>query len=415
MAKLRLREVLSDRTGSAAVLTAVLLPVFVGGLGLGTEVGYWYFNQRKLQNAADVAAYAGGVALRAGDSASSIADAASEAAGETGFIGSRGAITTEWPPVSGGYVGDAEAVEVVVAENLPRLFTAIFLDGDVPVFGRAVARLTAGQQTCVLALDDDAPGAVTFIGSTSAILIGCNVHANSLAADAVLVSGSATVQTPCLSASGRVSVTDGLTLTECVAPYEHANQAPDPYADLPVPSAITAPCKAQNSFGGGAGATYNITEGRYCGGMDIRRTVNMAPGVYVVDGGTLSVNSTASVSGSGVTFYLTNGATLSMNGTADVHLTAPNAGTYSGVLVFVDRDDAYSDYTINGDSDSAVNGAIYARNGHIRMNGGSTAGGGCTQVVARTIEFSGNAGIGVDCTAAGVRDIRSSRLVTLVE
>ena len=27
--------------------------------------------------------------------------------------------------------------------------------------------------------------------------------------------------------------------------------------------------------------------------MDIRRTVNMAPGVYVIDGGTLSVNSTA--------------------------------------------------------------------------------------------------------------------------
>ena len=69
----------------------------------------------------------------------------------------------------------------------------------------------------------------------------------------------------------------------------------------------------------------------------------------------------------------------------------------------------------NGDSDSAVNGAIYARNGNVLMNGGSTFGGGCTQVVARTIVFSGNSGIGVDCTGAGVRDIRSSRLVTLVE
>jgi len=33
----------------------------------------------------------------------------------------------------------------------------------------------------------------------------------------------------------------------------------------------------------------------------------------------------------------------------------------------------------------------------------------------RTIEFSGNAGIGVYCTGSGVRDIRSSRLVMLVE
>jgi hypothetical protein len=294
------------------------------------------------------------------------------------------------------------------------MFSALFGEGHVRVAGRAVARITAGQQTCVLALDQQAHGAVTFIGSTSAILIGCNVHSNSLANDSVIVAGSATVQTPCMSASGMVSVTSGLSLDECVAPYEHADQVDDPYADLPVPD-LTQPCKAQNTFGGGAGTTYNITAGRYCGGMDIRRTVNMSPGVYVVDGGTLSVNSTAFVSGAGVTFYLTGGATLSMNGGADVHLTAPNSGSYSGVLVFVGRDQAYQDYTVNGDSDSTVNGAIYAANGNIRMNGGSTFGGGCTQVVARTIEFSGNAGIGVDCTGAGVRDIRSSRLVLLVE
>ena len=46
----------------------------------------------------------------------------------------------------------------------------------------------------------------------------------------------------------------------------------------------------------------------------------MAPGVYVIDGGALSINSTATVNGSGVTFYLTNGATVSMNGGASVHL-----------------------------------------------------------------------------------------------
>ena len=116
-----------------------------------------------------------------------------------------------------------------------------------------------------------------------------------------------------------------------------------------------------------------------------------------------------------MTFYLTNGATLSMNGGADVTLSAPSTGTYAGVLMFVDPDDPYQDYTVNGNSGSHVNGAIYAANGHVRMNGTSTFGGGCTQIVARTIEFSGNAGIGVDCTGAGVRDIRSSRLVTLVE
>ncbi len=406
-------DVWRDSTGAVAVVLAVTLPVFVGGLGLGAEVGYWYFGQRKVQNAADVAAYAGAVALRAGVGKSKMDDAAGDAAAESGFRVDRGEIEVVTPPTTGTYAGDTNAVEVRLVERLPRLFSAIFKSGEVDVPGRAVALVGAGQPTCVLALDGSASGAVTFTGSTGAILVGCNVHANSLSGAGVIVSGSATVETPCLSSSGGVSVTSGLTLTECVTPYINADVAADPYADVSEPD-ITQPETTPNVFGGGAGATYNISPGRYRG-MDIRRTVNMAPGVYVIDGGSLTINSTASVHGSGVTFFLTNGATLSMNGGADVQLSAPSAGTYAGMLMYVDRGEPYNEYTVNGDSGSTVNGAVYAANGRVRMNGSSTFGGGCTQIVARTIEFSGNAGIGIDCTGTGVRDIRTSRLVTLVE
>ena len=396
-----------------AVTAAVAMPVIVGGFGLGAEVSWWYFNQRKVQSAADMAAYAGAVALRSGRSSSEILEAAGEAADKSGFVADRGEVTATAPPTEGAYTGDAAAVEATVEEDLPRMFTAIFADGPVQVSGRAVARITEGQQTCVLALDKQESGAVTFIGSTSAILIGCNVHSNSLADDSVIVAGDATVQTPCLSASGMVSVTDGLSLDECVAPYEHADQAADPYEDLPVPD-VTQPATTPNVFGGGEGSTYNITPGRYVG-MDIRRTVNMAPGVYVIDGGTLKVNSTATVSGEGVTFFLTNGATLDMDGGADVTLSAPTSGDYSGVLAYVDRDSPYAVHMVNGNSSSTMNGAVYAASGKVLMNGTSTFGGGCTQIVALQIEFGGNAGLGVDCTGAGVRDIRSSRLVLLVE
>jgi Flp pilus assembly protein TadG len=413
MVKRRLQGLLANNSGAAAVIMALTLPVVVGGMGLGTEVGYWYFNQRKVQHSADMAAYAGAVELRSGKELSSIEAAATDAAEETGYAADKGAIVVNTPPTSGAFAGDANAVEVTVQENMSRLFTALFADGTVDVSGRAVARISGGQQTCVLSLDKSAAGAVTFIGSTSAILIGCNVHSNSLSDSSVLVSGSATVQTPCMSASGMVSISASLTLSDCVAPYEHADQVADPYADLPVPD-LTGPWTTPNRFGGGSGASYDISPGRY-DGMDISRTVNMAPGVYVIDGGELRINSTATVNGSGVTFYLTNGATVSMNGGADVQLSAPTSGSYAGVLVFVGRSEPYNDYTVNGNSGSTVNGAIYAANGNVRMNGTSTFGGGCTQIVARTIEFSGNAGLGVDCTGSGVRDIRSSRLVTIVE
>jgi Putative Flp pilus-assembly TadE/G-like len=249
-------DVWRDSTGAVAVVLAVTLPVFVGGLGLGAEVGYWYFGQRKVQNAADVAAYAGAVALRAGVGESKMDDAAGDAAAESGFRVDRGEIEVVTPPTTGTYAGDTNAVEVRLVERLPRLFSAIFKSGEVDVPGRAVALVGAGQPTCVLALDGSASGAVTFTGSTGAILVGCNVHANSLSGAGVIVSGSATVETPCLSSSGGVSVTSGLTLTECVTPYINADVAADPYADVSEPD-ITQPETTPNVFGGGAGATYS--------------------------------------------------------------------------------------------------------------------------------------------------------------
>ena len=76
MVKRRLKRLLRDKSGAAAVVMAMTLPVVLGGMGLGTEVGYWYFNQRKVQNAADMAAYAGAVELRAGNSVESMETAA---------------------------------------------------------------------------------------------------------------------------------------------------------------------------------------------------------------------------------------------------------------------------------------------------------------------------------------------------
>jgi hypothetical protein len=296
------------------------------------------------------------------------------------------------------------------------MFTAIYADDDVPVSGRAVAQITAGSQTCVLALDPSVPGAVTFIGNSGTLLVGCSVHSNSLATDSVIVTGSAAVETPCVSAGGGVNADSGLLMTVCSTPYENADVVPDPYADIPVPAAVLAEgCKANNTFGGSAGTTYNITGGRYCGGMTVQRTVNMAPGVYVVDGGELDITSTAKIYGTGVTFYLTNGAKVKMNGTAEAQLIAPNSGDYSGVLMFVDRNEPYNNHIINGNLASKVNGAIYSASGNVEFLGGSTVAGGCTQVVARTITFSGNAKVGVDCTTSGVRDIRTARIIKLVE
>src|ERR1035437_6959712 len=53
-----LGSLLADQRGTIAVMMAFLLPILVGGLGLGFEVSNWYLQTRAMQNAADSAAIA---------------------------------------------------------------------------------------------------------------------------------------------------------------------------------------------------------------------------------------------------------------------------------------------------------------------------------------------------------------------
>ncbi|MBB2172071.1 pilus assembly protein TadG-related protein [Gluconacetobacter asukensis] len=47
-----------------ALLVALALPVLMGVLGLGIDVSYWAMTRLELQRVADIAAVAGGCALR---------------------------------------------------------------------------------------------------------------------------------------------------------------------------------------------------------------------------------------------------------------------------------------------------------------------------------------------------------------
>ena len=414
MLKSLYRKFLSDQAGAIIIMVGLLMPVVIGGMALGAEVGYWYFNQSKLQNSADVAAYAGAVQLRAGEDQQTIEDAAFAAAAKTGYDQSIGTLTVNSPPTTGAFAGDPQVVEVIAQENVVKLFSALFTGGDVPMSGRAVAQIMEGQAACILALDTSASGALTFTGSSNVTLDGCTVHANSLATDAVTVIGGGHVETPCASATGNVSATSGLVMGECTNAIEHASTINDPYADVLEPL-VSGTCKAVNVFDGPPGTTYTISPGRYCGGLTIKRTVTMDSGVYIVDGGDLTIESTAVVSGTGVMFFLTGGATVHIAGTANVQLSAPTSGTYAGILFFVDRDDPYATHIFNGDSTSFFEGAIYAPSGHVEFAGSGAVGGGCTQIVAATIEFTGDANIGTDCTGTGVSDIEINQLVMLVE
>lgn len=386
---------------NVATIFALSLPIVVGAAGFGVETSYWYYNSLKLQATADAAAYAGALEQISGSDKPTIVAAATQSAASNG-LGS-GTIVVNTPPASGPNTAK-KAVEVIVHQNVDRMFTSIFTQGQVPEQARAVALITNASKSCMTALDVTASQAVLFSGNTSVKVTGCVVMSNSNASDAIKLQGSAALQVDCLIAAGGVSLNNPVT-TVCPAPITQALPAADPFADLPTPAASN-PCQNTNKS--------TLKPGTYCSGLSLSGSVTLQPGVYVVQGN-LKINANASVTGSGVTIFMSGSSTVSMNGNASVQLSAPTSGAYSGVLFYGDRAGSSASSTFNGTADSLLTGAIYFPRQQISYLGNFSGNGGCTQVVADTIQWSGSSTINQDCTSLGMRDIPAAQSVALVE
>ncbi|ESR26994.1 Tad domain-containing protein [Lutibaculum baratangense] len=395
--------------GNVAVLTAVSLPVLLGFAGLGAETGYWYFEQRRLQSSADLSAYAGAVIARSGGSGEKIVAAATQEAEYLGLIPGNGTITVNWPPSSGTSI-NARSVEVLIEQRYRRLFFTSIKDEPVTIVVRAVAAFEQPVSACIIALDETANEALLVSGSADATFTGCTLMSNSLADDALSVRGAVSLSASCLSAAGGVADGAGAVVTECPAPRERMPRAADPYADVPPPP-IPSACSASS---GGSGPT-TLAPGKFCGGLDLKGEVTLEPGVYVVSGGTLRINANSHVVGDGVTFYLTNGASVQMNGTAHVEFRAPASGTYEGMLFYADPHSSGSSALFNGTADSSLIGSLYFPTQPVDMRGDFGGSGGCTRIVARTVEIGGNATFTSDCTGAAFSKVAAPGAVHLVE
>ncbi|MFK0690843.1 pilus assembly protein TadG-related protein [Mesorhizobium sp. IMUNJ 23033] len=395
----------AEAGGNVAVVFALTLPVVVGGAGLGVETSYWYYSSLKLQATADAAAYAGALEKIAGSDTAAITTAAAQSATSNGL--GTGTIVVHTPPTSGPNTAN-KAVEVILNQNLDRIFTSIFVQGQVPEKARAVALITDGAYACNIALNASASQAVLFSGNTSPKQTGCVTMSNSIASDAIKLQGSATLETDCLISVGGVSLGNTPTMV-CKAPITQALPAADPYASLPTPT-VSNPCKNVN----GNKTSQTLQPGTYCSGMSLNGNVTLSPGVYVVEG-SLKVNANAIVSGTGVTIFMSGSNTVSMNGNATVTLSAPTSGAYSGVLFYGDRTGTAAQSTFNGTANSLLTGAIYFPRQQVNYLGNFSGINGCTQVVADTIQWSGSTTIKQDCTSLGMKNIPAAQAVRIVE
>lgn len=401
----RVRDFRLSTAGGVAALAAILSPVLIGGMGLGGEAGYWYLTQRKVQNAADVAAHAAALRSNEGDSDAALQSIAEYLVGEAEVSLAATNVTLNQPPLTGGFIEDGAAIEVVVTQTVPRMFSAIYDPTDITIAARAVATAEAGGQGCVIALSETQQGALTISGSGFLSLTGCDFVSNAATADSFLMSGLGSVAVSnCVQASGTVTATANLTTT-CTSYRENASPVSDPFASVVEPPATGA---CQDGDVGQNNQTTTVTPNevhasgmsamRFCNGLNLSGTVTLNPGLYIIEGGDFRINSNANIFGNGVTFYLRDGVEMRFNGTANTNLTAPTSGVFNGILFFGARDATTMSHQINGNFGSSLNGAIYTSASHIDFQGNmQTSFTSCTQVIGNTLNFSGNGFLSMHC------------------
>lgn len=424
----RLADLRGDGSGAIAIMAAALMPFVVVGMGLGAETGYHYMQQRNLQHVVDLAAHAGAVRLRAGDGKEQIQAAALHVATRSGFNAVQGTITVHTPPSAGPNTGSAGSVEVLLTETQPRYFSAIFIDEPVKLGTRAVASVEpSNSKACVLALSPTAPRAITVSGSTEVSLDNCDVASNSSAPDAFYMANAmAKMAVGCVHTVGEAITSSGLGLLSCSAPNQYSPVVRDPYGDIPEPrvegTCISEAQKDETSFQPNFTHSSGVPAMRICGGIDIKKKVTFAPGLYIIDGGDLSLNANgtvsttdASISVDGATFYLAGNARLKLMGNGSLNMMAPKDGPYAGILFFASRGQSGVTHEVLGNSGSITQGAVYAPNSAVRFAGSSTTTGGCTQVIGYTVEFTGNSTLKSNCETSNAREIQTNVIVRITE
>jgi hypothetical protein len=316
--------------GQVIPLVAICLTTLLGFAGTSVDVGYWEYQQRSQQNAADSAAIGGAQALDASNCANpTAAQAAAKAdAASNGFTDGSGGVTVvpNNPPLTGPYANNACAVQVAISGTKPSFFAKAFGFGGVKETTSATAELVSTNNTCIYLLSPT--GSSSFSGGAISAP-GCGITSNNTTTSFCTTSVDA----------ARIGYA-GSPPSVCSTSFTGATPAPQMQAPNPCPQIsgcnylANNPPSTSNCTSLTANMNPTISPGCYnnltvgsCG------TVTMQPGVYVLNG--TSNFSNSSFVGSGVTFYVTaNGTAPDFSASNSATISPPTTGDFADVLYY---------------------------------------------------------------------------------
>ena len=312
--------------GNVALLFGLTLPVLVGLAGLGIDSAAVYNQRARMQSVADATALAVGKEMNL-----LVEDL--EPLKQSGYARAE---------VLLGEVGLADrphSVEITLDEKKATsrieisMQTRTFLPpevwGENPIVVSAEANVLGTAKLCVLSLNGSSNRALQLDKLARVTAPDCFVQSNSKSSEG-------------LSARMLSLLISSATCTSGGYEGDLALFVPSPETDCPVlddPLEMReAPAAGGCDFDGvEIDASQNISPGHYCGGLVIKggAEVIAEPGTYIISGGPLVVQNSASLTGEDVAFYFADDdATFQFKNHAVVELSGPTEGPLAGILFY---------------------------------------------------------------------------------
>jgi hypothetical protein len=383
--------------GQVIVLVCVSLIAIMGMIGVVTDFSFMQHQRNMMQTAADSAAMAGSEELAYGDQVS----AAQADAATNGYTNGTGSVTVAVnnPPSTGPNTANTGYVEAIVSKPEPTYFLRVLGVSTMTVSARAVAYEGNGPN-CIYVLNPSASGAMSANGNVN-VTTSCGLVVDSSSSTGLSLNGNSSISATTIGVVGGYSANGNSSFTP--TPKTGVIAASDPLAYVQAPSVGSC---AHTNFSlngntGSSGSPYQLYSGTYCGGISVNgnSVLHFNAGTYVLAGGGMSINGNSTMSGTGVTFYNTTGTgsygAISMNGNSQANFSAPTSGSLAGILFFQDRSVPSSGAasTINGNSSSTFDGAVYFPTTTLNFNGNSSSS-GYSIVVANQLTINGNSTLG---------------------
>lgn len=419
-------NMMSDRRGTIAIMTATMAPAMLMLGALMVDGGFWIVGSTQLQIAADAAAMGAGQLLssnlKSQSSVNQQANLTAAAAFEAGnaapkFLGAINATVTA--------AADFSYVTVKLTSqapgylnNLTSLFPPFTAVAPPLLSATATVSLKGGPRPCVLTLgasgtDIEVDNSGVVAATSCPIFSNSNSSPSIHAAGSGQISESGAISGSDIAAMGTIASDNGGSITATTISPNQAKAATDPLAGTPAPTPGTCSGGQSDFTDNHNGQPYVITPQTWCnvnvtlGGNS--NTIQLQPGVYYVVNGNLTFNNASVTLNAGVSFVLagTNPGSFSWTNYSNTAnpITAATTGPSAGIAIWMTCNSSGNQTaTFNGGSTLNINGTIYVPCTAVTINNYAQVNAPLGQnfsLISKTLTVSGSGGLRTAASGAG--------------